>query len=544
MQLSNLPASALIFAIALCAAAPGQAQTETTVRIGPQVLEATAPSTVAYTDTVDFTVVNQSRPGNAMAAVTAVDLSLGANNTSTSACEAADFAGFPAGNIALIQRGTCNFLVKLNNAVAAGASGVILFNQGDTPARTGLTNIAIGDAFASSIPVVFATYARGAEWSQTAGLAMRMNLALFRGASAESYLRYCLAWPGHCAISVEHVQGGWQRHYNADRLQVTASTFKIPVLLAYATAAAANSALPATVVSRDSWARYSVLRDGGALAAAYTRLGSPATVTLDQMVRAMIRESDNATPDWLLQTLGRPAMQAAVDTYIRGLHDAPDSINAIFVSMDGNPEDPNTGARVLASYPSGYADPSYREEVRELFDTRMQDPIFVQSVRDFTCLALPWATVPAPCTPGWRNTTATWRQLLGRYFTRSNTRTYLRLMGDILAGSLPPAVDAIVRPHLEWRLAEPGFAAFSRYGGKGGSFAPQDLCTWTSYMQNASTGDQVIVATMIRDSLHPCGFGIEPARFAEAITLDATFRARVRDEPALDEVRREGFEGL
>ena len=544
MQRAHLPALTLFLAAAVCAAAPSQAQTETTVRTGPLVLERTVPSTVAYSDTLDFTVVNQSRPGTAMAAVTAVDLSLGAGNTSTSACEAADFAGFPAGNIALIQRGTCTFLIKLNNAVAAGASGVILFNQGDTSARTGLGNFAVGDAFAASIPVVFATYARGVEWSQTAGLAVRMDLALFRGPSAESFLRYCLSWPAHCAISVEHVQGGWQRHYNADRLQVTASTFKIPVLLAYATAAVANPALPATVVTRDDWARYSVLRDGGALAAAYTRLGSPATVTLDQMVRAMIRESDNATPDWLLQNLGRPAMQAAVDSYIRGLHDVPDSINTIFVTMDGNPEDPNTGARVLAQYPSGYADPAYRNEVRELFETRMQDPVFVQMVRDFTCLALPWATAPAPCTPGWTNTTAMWRQLLGRHFTRSNTRTYLRLMGDILAGSLPPAVEAIARPHLEWRLAEPGFTAFSRYGGKGGSFAPQDLCTWTSYIQDASTGDQVIVATMIRDSLHPCGFGIEPARFAEAITLDATFRARVRDEPTLDDLRREGFEGL
>ena len=39
-----------------------------------------------------------------------------------SGCEAADFAGFPAGNIALMQRGTCDFAVKVVNAQTAGAS--------------------------------------------------------------------------------------------------------------------------------------------------------------------------------------------------------------------------------------------------------------------------------------------------------------------------------------------------------------------------------------------------------------------------------------
>jgi Zn-dependent M28 family amino/carboxypeptidase len=46
-----------------------------------------------------------------------------AANTSTSGCEAADFAGFPAGTIAVIQRGTCTFAVKAANAQAAGAIG-------------------------------------------------------------------------------------------------------------------------------------------------------------------------------------------------------------------------------------------------------------------------------------------------------------------------------------------------------------------------------------------------------------------------------------
>ena len=48
-----------------------------------------------------------------------------------------DFAGFPAGAIALIQRGGCSFALKAYNAEAAGASAVIIFNQGNTPDREG-----------------------------------------------------------------------------------------------------------------------------------------------------------------------------------------------------------------------------------------------------------------------------------------------------------------------------------------------------------------------------------------------------------------------
>ena len=48
-----------------------------------------------------------------------------------------DFAGFPAGAIALIQRGGCSFALKAHNAQAAGASAVIIFNQGNTPDREG-----------------------------------------------------------------------------------------------------------------------------------------------------------------------------------------------------------------------------------------------------------------------------------------------------------------------------------------------------------------------------------------------------------------------
>src|SRR5947208_10430161 len=55
--------------------------------------------------------------------------------SSSSGCTSADFNGFVPGRIALIQRGTCTFGTKVLNAQAAGASGVIVFNEGN-PDRT------------------------------------------------------------------------------------------------------------------------------------------------------------------------------------------------------------------------------------------------------------------------------------------------------------------------------------------------------------------------------------------------------------------------
>jgi Peptidase family M28/PA domain len=84
--------------------------------------------------------------------------------SSASGCSASDFNGFVPGRIALIQRGTCFFGVKVQNAQAAGASGVIIFNEGN-PGRTGLLIGALSDAAGNpiipTIPVAFTTFAAG-----------------------------------------------------------------------------------------------------------------------------------------------------------------------------------------------------------------------------------------------------------------------------------------------------------------------------------------------------------------------------------------------
>ena len=91
----------------------------------------TAPGSISYVEDQDFAAMTYSGSGDVTAPVQVVDINLAGDRASTSGCEAGDFAGFPAGHIALIQRGTCTFRIKVDNAAAAGASAVIVFNQGN-----------------------------------------------------------------------------------------------------------------------------------------------------------------------------------------------------------------------------------------------------------------------------------------------------------------------------------------------------------------------------------------------------------------------------
>jgi Zn-dependent M28 family amino/carboxypeptidase len=144
--------------------------------LAPAELEQIAPNptTYPYFDIAGFVTMDYSGSGDVTAIAEGVDLILppaAAANTSTSGCEASDFAGFTAGNIAVIQRGSCDFLDKALNAQNAGAVGVIIFNEGQ-PGRT--------DAFLGTlqqpifdIPVVGANFDVGVELA-AGGVTVRM----------------------------------------------------------------------------------------------------------------------------------------------------------------------------------------------------------------------------------------------------------------------------------------------------------------------------------------------------------------------------------
>lgn len=137
--------------------------------VGPTLFDLTSPDLPPYSEGTDYQVMSGSGSGDVTAELVAIDLAIpngdpinpNPPDTSTSACEPEDFtaAGFMAGDVALIQRGTCTFVSKVNNAIAAGASAVVMFNEG----QAGRTSAAFGSVGPVTIPVLSATYAVGQE---------------------------------------------------------------------------------------------------------------------------------------------------------------------------------------------------------------------------------------------------------------------------------------------------------------------------------------------------------------------------------------------
>lgn len=99
-------------------------------------------------------------------------------------CNAADFAGFPAGNIALMQRGVCGFGIKATNAVAAGASGVVIYDNAPGLLTTG--NVL--PSFTANISVVSVPQNIGLQLAATPGLVLRLRTSVYRGTATATNL--------------------------------------------------------------------------------------------------------------------------------------------------------------------------------------------------------------------------------------------------------------------------------------------------------------------------------------------------------------------
>ena len=143
---------------------------QTFIELSPSVLEQVAPSPMGP---VVNNIMAYSGSGDNTAPVTALPAPPA---DATPGCEAADFAGFPAGNIALIRRGACTFAVKATNAYNAGASGVVIYNN-----ASGTLNGTLGSTFTLNISVTAVTQAVGDTLAATPGLVLRLKTDTFRG---------------------------------------------------------------------------------------------------------------------------------------------------------------------------------------------------------------------------------------------------------------------------------------------------------------------------------------------------------------------------
>jgi Zn-dependent M28 family amino/carboxypeptidase len=187
----------------------------------PPVFEQLAPTAKTYkpgtaadddSAAVDYITFEFSPTKDVTAAVvptTDIVIPSPAANSNTSGCEAADFPAATTGAISLIQRGTCPFVQKLANAQAAGALGVILFNEGDSAGRmnagfrSGPTDL--------NIPAVFSSFAVGNELYQAfkAGQSPRVHLKT-SGVNVDRFFPQVIAEtkkgdPNHIVLAGAHL---------------------------------------------------------------------------------------------------------------------------------------------------------------------------------------------------------------------------------------------------------------------------------------------------------------------------------------------------
>ena len=121
----------------------------------------TSITSPAFTISPDGRAVGYNAAGGAPtppAQGTATMTRTGTTSALDDGCNPAHFAGLPVGQVVLIRRGTCGFHLKAANAQAAGASGVVLYNN-----VAGGLNPSVAGSPAITIPVVGISQADGHE---------------------------------------------------------------------------------------------------------------------------------------------------------------------------------------------------------------------------------------------------------------------------------------------------------------------------------------------------------------------------------------------
>jgi aminopeptidase Y len=142
---------------------------QTFIELSPSVLEEISP----LPQVIPNNIMSYSGSGDVTAQVSTL--------LPITGCDPGDFAGFTPGHIALISRGACTFALKASNADAAGAVGVIIYNN-----APGVINGTLSSSFTLDIPVTSVTQDVGQELAATPGLIMRLKTDTFRGIATTS----------------------------------------------------------------------------------------------------------------------------------------------------------------------------------------------------------------------------------------------------------------------------------------------------------------------------------------------------------------------
>lgn len=136
-------------------------------------------------------------------------------------CTAADYAGFPAGSMSIVQRGSCTFAVKAQRAQAAGAAAIVIFNNtagyfaGTVGNNAGVTIYAVTTSLADGSAVVAAMTGGAQTWTWGTGVVSIPNatggtISSFSsfGLNAELTLKPDIGAPGGLIRSTYPLESG------------------------------------------------------------------------------------------------------------------------------------------------------------------------------------------------------------------------------------------------------------------------------------------------------------------------------------------------
>ena len=126
--------------------------------------ERISPDPMTFVEGTDFHYFVGSGEGDVTGTLSQPSLATG--------CSSTDFSSFVSGSIALIERGTCLFSVKTQNALDAGAVAVLIYNDGISSGREGPLNGTLQSDF--SIPVLGPSFALGELLKQQSGATFRI----------------------------------------------------------------------------------------------------------------------------------------------------------------------------------------------------------------------------------------------------------------------------------------------------------------------------------------------------------------------------------
>ncbi|MEJ2886447.1 serine hydrolase [Actinomycetospora aeridis] len=207
--------------------------------------------------------------------------------------------------------------------------------------------------------------------------------------SADGWLGILAATPQDVGLVADDGRGAVVSHAPDAQMPV-ASAAKIVHVAAYGRAVAEGRLRPDEQVRIADWENWYLPSDGGAHASALDLLGIPRngvvgavdpnrTVTLQQMVIAIVQASDNAATDYLRDRLGDQALlDAAAAGGWQGF-DVPSELGAQLALVRPQEAPPLTAPRSVRG-PAEHAmaqrfasDPAYREDSRQRLVTLAQD---------------------------------------------------------------------------------------------------------------------------------------------------------------------------